>query len=279
MKMQLVAVLLAALLVRAAAAEMSDATVKLKEFAARVETKVKDGKKSEKDLADELKEFEALLAKHKEEKTDDVAEVLWAEAMVYLQVFENTEKGVELLKRLKRDFPDTRSAQSADQMLESIPKQEQARGIQRELIEGAKFPDFNEEDVAGKPLSVSSCRGKVVLVDFWATWCAPCVGELPNILKIYEKHHSQGFEIIGISLDKDESKLTAFTRQKKMGWRQIFDGKGAGSKLADNYGIITIPATFLLDAEGKIIAEDLKGNALEEAVAKALARKSVLFSP
>ena len=80
MKMQLVAVLLAALLVLAAAAEMSDATVKLKELAARVETKVQDGKKSEKDLADELREFEALLAKHKEEMTDDVAEVLWDEA-------------------------------------------------------------------------------------------------------------------------------------------------------------------------------------------------------
>ena len=258
---------------RATAAEKSDAAAELKDLVAKIQTKLQDGKKTDKDLADELKEFDGLLAKHKDEKTDEVAQILLMEAMLYLQVFDNTEKGVELVKQLKRDFPDTNPGQNADQMLESIQKQAQAQKIQRSLVEGAKFPDFNEKDVAGKPLSVSSYQGKVLLIDFWATWCGPCVAELPNVLNTYEKHHSQGFEIIGISLDKEESKLTTFTQQKKMPWQQFFDGKLWANKLAVKYGINSIPATYLLDGDGKIIAKNLRGDALEDAVAKALAKK------
>src|SRR6266496_1271680 len=277
MKANLFAVLSAALLLAATpcgnAAEKSDASAELKDLVTKIQTKLKDGKNTDKDLADELKEFDALLAKHNDEKTDEVAQILLMEAILYLQVFENTEKGVELVKQLKRDFPQTSPAQNADQMLESIQKQEQAKKVQRTLVEGAKFPDFTEKDVTGKPLSVSNYQGKVVLIDFWATWCGPCVAELPNVLKAYEKHHSKGFEIIGISLDQDEAKLTKFTKQKNMGWQQFFDGKGWGNKLASKYGINSIPATFLLDGEGKIIARNLRGDALEEAVAKALAKK------
>jgi peroxiredoxin len=254
------------------AAEKSDAADELKDLVTKIQTKLKDGKKSEKDLADELKEFDTLLTKHKDEKSDDVAQILLMEAMLYLQVFENTEKGVELVKQLKRDFPDTKPGQSADQILESIQKQAQATKIQRDLVEGAKFPDFDEKDLAGKPLSVANHKGKVVLVDFWATWCGPCVAELPNVLKAYEKHHDKGFEIIGISLDQDETKLNNFIKQKNMTWQHFFDGKGWGNKLAAKYGVSSIPATYLLDGEGKIIGKNLRGEALEAAVAKALAK-------
>ena len=137
-------------------------------------------------------------------------------------------------------------------------------------MEGLKFPGFEEKDVAGKPLSIDNYKGKVVLIDFWATWCGPCVAELPNVLKVYEKHHGKGFDIIGISLDQDEAKLTSFTKQKNMTWQQFFDGQGWGNKLAAKYGVNSIPATFLLDGEGKIIGKDLRGEALEEAVTKAL---------
>jgi peroxiredoxin len=96
---------------------------------------------------------------------------------------------------------------------------------------------------------------------------------LPNVQATYKKHHDAGFEIIGISLDSDKDKLTSFLKQKEMTWRQYFDGKGWQTKLAQDYGINAIPATYLLDREGKILARDLRGQALEAEVAKALARK------
>ena len=96
--------------------------------------------------------------------------------------------------------------------------------------------------------------------------------ELPNVIKTYEAHHPKGFEIIGISLDKDEQKLTNFTKEKKMPWPQFFDGKMWANKLAVKYGVNSIPMTYLLDGEGKIIGKGLRGEELETAVSKALAK-------
>jgi peroxiredoxin len=137
---------------------------------------------------------------------------------------------------------------------------------------GTKFPDFNVEDTRRNPLSLANYKGKVVLIDFWATWNAPSVEESPNVLKTYEKYHSKGFEVIGVSLDQEEAKLTAFTKQNKMLWPQFFDGQVWANKLAEKCGIDNIPAAYLLDGEGTIIAKDLRGDALEQAVAKALTK-------
>lgn len=254
------------------AAEGGDAKAELQELIGKVNTKLKDEKRSEADLAPELKEFDALLAKHKGEKTDDVAQILFMKAMLYLQVFDNEEKGVPLLKQLKESFPDTKQAKSVDQVLASIESQAASKKIQRSLVEGAKFPDFDEKDLNGKPLSVAQFKGKVVLIDFWATWCGPCITELPNVKKAYEQHHSKGFEIIGISLDSDKAKLTSFIEKEHMTWPQYFDGLGWKSKLGQKYGVNSIPATYLLDKEGKIVAKGLRGDALEKEVAKLLAK-------
>ena len=228
---------------------------------AKVQTKLKEGKKMEKDFEPELKEFDALLAKHKNEKTDDVANILYMKAGLYLEVLHDTDKGIELLKQLKREFSETKPAQQAAGTLDKLS-----------LVVGAQFPDFNEKDLNGKPISVSGLKGKVVLVDFWATWCPPCRAELPNVIKTYEKHHGKGFEIIGISLDQDKSKLTSFTKDRDMTWQQYFDGQGWGNKLAQKYGVNSIPATYLLDTSGKIIGSNLRGEDLEAAVSKALAK-------
>jgi peroxiredoxin len=254
-------------------AEPTAAATELKELAAKVNTKLEQNKRTEKDLEPELAEFDALLAKHKGEKTDDTAQILLMEAMLYLQVLDNTDKGVELIKQLQRDFPDTKPAQNADKILASRKKQEEAKKVKEALAERTKFPDFDVKDTAGKPLSIANYRGKVVLLDFWATWCPPCVRELPNVIKTYEAYHKQGFEIIGISLDKEEPKLASFTKEKNMTWVQYFDGLVWENKLAVKYGINSIPATFLLDGQGTIIGKDLRGEALEQAVGKALAKK------
>ncbi|MGH7967256.1 MAG: TlpA family protein disulfide reductase [Limisphaerales bacterium] len=260
---------------RGQAAEKGDAAAELKTLVTKVKTKLQEGKTTEADLALELKEFGALLESHKGEKTEDVARILYMEAQLYLQVMENPTKGIELVEQLKTDFPDTSLGKKAPEIVEAMKKQEAAQKIQKGLIAGSAFPDFDEKDVAGKPVSIAKYKGKVVLIDFWATWCGPCVHELPNVIKAYEKHHEKGFEIIGVSLDKDKEKLTSFTEEKKMAWQQYFDGKGWGNKLAEKYGIQSIPATFLLDGNGKIIGRDLRGEALEEAVTKALGQQKI----
>src|SRR6266850_3404783 len=248
------------------AADKGDAAAELKSLIARVKTKMQAGSPTEKDLEPELKEFDELLAKHKDEKTDDVAQILMMKAMLYNQVLENPKKGKELIEQLKKDFPDSK-------IVAGFKKQEEAEKLRDSLVEGTKFPDFNEKDLAGKPLSIANYKGKVVRVDFWATWCSPCVKELPHVLETYEKHHAQGFESVGISLNQDEKKLTTFTKDKNMPWPQFFDGKGWGNKLAAQYGVQSIPATYLLDGDGKIIGKDLRGEDLEQAVSKALAKK------
>jgi peroxiredoxin len=96
---------------------------------------------------------------------------------------------------------------------------------------------------------------------------------LPNVIKTYDAYHKQGFEIIGISLDKDQEKLTSFTKEKNMTWVQYFDGLVWQNKLAVKYGVNSIPATYLLDGQGTIIGKDLRGEDLDKAVAKALAKK------
>ena len=151
-------------------------------------------------------------------------------------------------------------------------RQMEAQKIQAALAAGVKFPDFNEKDTAGKPLAIANYKGKVVLIDFWATWCGPCRAELPNVIATYKKYHNQGFEIIGISLDQDQAKLIGFTKDMNMTWPQYFDDQGWQNKLAVKYGIESIPATYLLDGNGRIIGRDLRGDELTQAVAKALGK-------
>ena len=246
----------------------ADAATELQTLVGKIRADLAAGKTTESALADDLKQFDVLLAEHKGEKTDAVAQILYMKAMLYSQVFQDQAKSDELMNQLKTDFKDT-------QFVAGLEKQEaaeaEAKKIQDALAIGTTFPEFNEKDVMGQPLSIAAHKGKVLLIDFWATWCPPCRAEIPNVVATYQKYHSKGFDIIGISLDQDKSALLSFIKDQNMPWPQYFDGEGWSNNLAAKYGIESIPSDFLLDGNGKIIGKDLRGEDLEAAVSKALA--------
>ena len=138
---------------------------------------------------------------------------------------------------------------------------------------GKTIPDFSAKDLDGKPISLEAYRGKVVLLDFWAVWCGPCVAEMPNVKKVYNTYKDKGFEVIGISLDKDEAKLRDFLKENDIPWRQVFDGHGRNSAIPQQYGIRSIPSMWLIDKDGKLISNNASGEELENMVAEALKDK------
>ena len=136
-----------------------------------------------------------------------------------------------------------------------------------------KAPDIKFTATDGTKVDLSKMKGKVVLIDFWATWCGPCVAEIPNVKKTYDKLHSKGFEIIGISLDSNEDKLTQFIKKKDMPWPQYFDGKGWKNEISKKHGIRSIPAMWLIDKEGNLVDKKARSD-LEEKVERLLAAPS-----
>jgi len=133
------------------------------------------------------------------------------------------------------------------------------------------FP-LKGSDLAGKPVSFDAYKGKVLLVDFWATWCGPCVAELPNVVAAYGKYHSKGFEVLGISLDQANArpKLEAFIKEHNMPWPQVYDGKYWQSENAVAYGVRAIPFTLLIGKDGNIAAVGARGEDLAPAIEAAL---------
>jgi len=131
--------------------------------------------------------------------------------------------------------------------------------------EGVDAQDFTQPDVDGKMVKLSDYKGKYVLIDFWASWCAPCRRENPNLVKVYEQYKSKGFEILGVSMDKaaDKAKWLKAIADDKLTWKQVGDLKGWENEAAAKYDVKAIPMNFLIDPSGKIIAKELRGAALE----------------
>lgn len=135
---------------------------------------------------------------------------------------------------------------------------------------GEMAPDFTMNNIEGKPVSLSSFRGKYVLVDFWASWCGPCRQENPNVVKVYNQYKDKNFTILGVSLDKTKDDWQKAIKDDHLNWHQVSDLKYWDNSAAKLYGIQAIPANFLIDPDGRIIAKNLRGDKLEEELAQVL---------
>ena len=131
-------------------------------------------------------------------------------------------------------------------------------------------PDIHFTAVDGRKVDLASLRGKVVLIDFWATWCGPCMREIPHVVDAYNQYHAQGFEIIGISFDTNKTMLKRVTEDQHMPWPQYFDGKGWQNDFAVKFGIHSIPTMWLIDQQGRLVTKNARKD-LAGQVAKLLA--------
>lgn len=139
----------------------------------------------------------------------------------------------------------------------------------RELAINAPAPDFILPSEKGEKISLKNFRGKYVLLDFWASWCGPCRGEIPNLKKAWDNYHRKGLEIISITTDKNEQNWQKALAEEQMPWTQL---NGRGSKVADQYNVRGIPHILLIDPKGKIIGINLRGEKLEKKLQELLSR-------
>ena len=161
-------------------------------------------------------------------------------------------------------------AAEKDEALAAPAKEGLAR-FQRMQALKSKPLDLKFTAVDGHEVDLAALRGKVVLVDFWASWCGPCRAEMPNVVAAYGKLHDKGFEILGISLDQDKAAMEGALKTLGMKWPQYFDGQGWKNKISSAFGIESIPAAWLLDKKGMLRATSLRGEALAAGVERLLA--------
>lgn len=158
-----------------------------------------------------------------------------------------------VIKKFKEEYADQKAVQD---YIKRLPK--------RDLTVGDEVPDIALKDTANNDLSLKSLRGKVVLIDFWASWCGPCRAENPNVVRVFNKYKDKGFTVYGVSLDQNREKWLGAIKSDGLTWPHVSDLKGWSSEGAKLYGVKSIPQTYLIDKEGKVIAKNLRGEMLEQ---------------
>jgi thiol-disulfide isomerase/thioredoxin len=194
-------------------------------------------------------------------KDDRAAQLLNAAA----QMATDPAVKTKLEDRILKDFPDSRAAKFM------AGARRQREGV------GKPFDLEFQDAISGKTITSKDLKGKVVVVDFWATWCGPCVAEMPNMKKLYAEYKDKGVEFVGVSLDqpKDEGGLDAlkqFVEKNEIGWPQYYQGAGWDSDFSGSWGINSIPAVFVIDAEGNLHSTEARGR-LESMIPELLKKR------
>ncbi|RAV28484.1 TlpA disulfide reductase family protein [Sinomicrobium soli] len=181
---------------------------------------------------------------------------------IALRAFANYEMGY--------DFDPAVAEREYDQFGETIKntplgKKVSAKiALAKKTAIGQKVIDFTQENLSGEAFTLSSLRGKYVLVDFWASWCVPCRMENPHVLKAYEQFGNQNFEIVGVSLDEKRKNWEHAIEKDGLPWIHVSDLKGWKNEVAQQYGVTAVPQNLLIDPEGIIVAKNLRGEELSE---------------
>lgn len=211
------------------------------------------------EIEQRYKQIEAENGNKIKEKIEEMGTSL---AALYAVNYLDAEKEFSFLQTLADKFqqerPNSRYTQQFVEQVSALSK----------LAIGMSAPDIALPNPEGDTVRLSSLRGNYVMIDFWAAWCKPCRMENPNVVRLYEEYKSKGFEIYGVSLDRTKEAWVKAIEQDNLSWQHVSDLQYFNSEAASLYNINAIPATVLLDKEGKIIAKNLRGQALEEKLAE-----------
>ena len=172
----------------------------------------------------------------------------------------------EYFSKIDKSLLNTKSAKNIKTALGTLEKK-------TEIETNKLAPNFSAPAPEGKTISLNESLGKVTIIDFWASWCGPCRAENPNVVALYNEFHAQGLNIIGVSLDKDASKWKEAIAKDGLTWPHVSNLKFWEDPIAKQYNVQSIPATFILDAKGNIVAKDLRGDALRAKVKELLGVK------
>jgi thiol-disulfide isomerase/thioredoxin len=240
----------------------------LRALVAQIQTKLKAGQATPAALTSELAAFDALLAKHRDQKADEVAQILLMKATLYLQVFDDAETGKQLLQQLKTDFPDTKPAAVVDRVLAQLDATARSKAAQAALV-GQPAPELHFNWATRNDLkNLAALKGKVVVLDFWATWCGPCIASFPQMRELTAHYKGAPVEIVGVTSlqgrvhgleaqpidtrndpSREHALMSDFIKAKDVTWTVAFSEEEVFNP---DYGVTGIPHMAIIAPDGTV---------------------------